>query len=116
MRGSSRLVVALVLAALATTFFAVPVVAGPDLVPGLPLYLALGDSWAWGQGADDPATWRAGAVSEPRLLWPAATTRTGPWLEPERYCVRARAAVMQFLFFSVRGKIFPRCRHECEKL
>lgn len=56
MRASSRLVVALVLAALATTFFAVPVVAGPDLVPGLPVYLALGDSWAWGQGADDPAT------------------------------------------------------------
>ena len=25
-------------------------------------------------------------------------TRKGPWLEPERYCVRAGPAVMQFLF------------------
>ncbi|MEN8114806.1 MAG: SGNH/GDSL hydrolase family protein [Actinomycetota bacterium] len=30
--------------------------AGPDLVPGNPVYLALGDSWAYGQGASDPVT------------------------------------------------------------
>ncbi|MEN8234656.1 MAG: SGNH/GDSL hydrolase family protein [Actinomycetota bacterium] len=30
--------------------------AGPDLVPGNPAYLALGDSWAYGQGASSPAT------------------------------------------------------------
>ena len=30
--------------------------ARPVLVPGNPVYLALGDSWAYGQGASDPAT------------------------------------------------------------
>lgn len=30
--------------------------ARPVLVPGNPVYVALGDSWAYGQGASDPAT------------------------------------------------------------
>ena len=28
----------------------------PELVPGNPAYITLGDSWAYGQGATDPAT------------------------------------------------------------
>ncbi|MEN8114050.1 MAG: SGNH/GDSL hydrolase family protein [Actinomycetota bacterium] len=30
--------------------------AGPDLVAGSPVYVALGDSWAYGEGASNPAT------------------------------------------------------------
>jgi lysophospholipase L1-like esterase len=34
-----------------------PVLAAPrEPVPGLPVYLALGDSWAYGQGSTDPAS------------------------------------------------------------
>ena len=43
-------------AALVATVLVAPVSARPELVPGLPVYLALGDSWAWGQGPADPAT------------------------------------------------------------
>ena len=46
----------LAIIALVSTFIVAPVAAKPDLVPGLPVYLSLGDSWAWGQGPDDPAT------------------------------------------------------------
>ena len=38
-------------AAVATSAYA----ADPDLVPGNPVYITLGDSWAHGQGATDPA-------------------------------------------------------------
>lgn len=34
---------------------AAPATAGQDTTPGLPVYLALGDSWAYGQGAADPS-------------------------------------------------------------
>jgi lysophospholipase L1-like esterase len=34
---------------------AAPASARQDTVPGLPVYLALGDSWAYGQGAADPS-------------------------------------------------------------
>jgi len=39
-----------------TASIAASAAAGPDLVPGNPVYLALGDSWAYGQGVPDPAT------------------------------------------------------------
>ena len=44
--------------ALATMGLATPATAGTeaDTVPGLPVYLALGDSWAYGQGAANSAT------------------------------------------------------------
>ena len=35
---------------------AVSAAATPDLVPGNPVLVALGDSWAYGQGASDPGT------------------------------------------------------------
>jgi lysophospholipase L1-like esterase len=41
---------------LASTGLALPARAGTGTVPGLPVYLALGDSWAYGQGAADPST------------------------------------------------------------
>ena len=42
--------------ALTTAGLAAPAIATTDTVPGLPVYLALGDSWAYGQGATDPVT------------------------------------------------------------
>jgi lysophospholipase L1-like esterase len=46
---------ALLFATLAlVTAAAAPALAEPELVPGRPAYLALGDSWAWGQAAEDP--------------------------------------------------------------
>lgn len=51
-----RWTVVFVLAMLGTSFLVAPAAARPDLIPGSPVYVALGDSWAWGQGADDPAT------------------------------------------------------------
>jgi lysophospholipase L1-like esterase len=56
MRRSTKALVILASLALATTALAAPAAATRDPVPGLPVYLALGDSWAYGQGAADPAS------------------------------------------------------------
>jgi lysophospholipase L1-like esterase len=50
---ATALVAALTLAAVGITL---PASARTEPVPGLPVYLALGDSWAYGQGAANPAT------------------------------------------------------------
>lgn len=55
MRRFRKLVTLLAVSALASAFAAVPAV-GSTTEPGLPVYLSLGDSWAYGQGADNPAT------------------------------------------------------------
>lgn len=54
---------ALVLAVVALA----PVASGAELTPGLPVHVGLGDSWAYGQGADDPATDGYFAVSHEQL-------------------------------------------------
>lgn len=55
MRRWTRIsIVGMVMVLVATV--AATAAAGPDLVPGNPVYLALGDSWAYGEGAADPAT------------------------------------------------------------
>jgi len=56
MRRPKWYLAVLAAAALVATVLVAPVSARPDLVPGQPVYLALGDSWAWGQGPADPAT------------------------------------------------------------
>ncbi|MEA2002011.1 MAG: SGNH/GDSL hydrolase family protein [Actinomycetota bacterium] len=53
LKRSSTMLTTLVLLA---TVFVAPAVAKPTTVPGLPVYLALGDSWAYGQGAADPTS------------------------------------------------------------
>ena len=52
-KRSSTMLTTLVLLA---TVFVAPAAATPAMVPGLPVYLALGDSWAYGQGATDPTS------------------------------------------------------------
>lgn len=44
-----------------------PVVSAAELTPGLPVHVGLGDSWTYGQGADDPATGGYFAVSHDQL-------------------------------------------------
>lgn len=41
--------------ALTAVGLAAPVAADSEEVPGLPMYIALGDSWAFGQGAENPS-------------------------------------------------------------
>lgn len=55
MRRFKKLVGMLAASVLITGLIAAPAVAG-DTDPALPIYLALGDSWAASQGATDPAT------------------------------------------------------------
>jgi hypothetical protein len=55
MRRWMRVLVVGVIMALAVPV-AVSAAATPDLVPGNPVFVALGDSWAYGQGASDPGT------------------------------------------------------------
>ena len=57
MRRSTKAMVVLAVIALAMTALASPALgAGNRRARGHPVYLALGDSWAYGQGATDPAT------------------------------------------------------------
>ncbi len=56
MRQHKWAVTLLTTVALATAGLAAPAAATTDAIPGLPVYLALGDSWAYGQGAADPAS------------------------------------------------------------
>ncbi len=51
-RGIRVLIVGLIM--VLTASIAASAAAGPDLVPGNPVYLALGDSWAYGQGGPGP--------------------------------------------------------------
>lgn len=62
MRRSKWVLTVLAAVALLATMLVAPVSAKQDLVPGLPVQLALGDSWAQGQGSGDPAT--AGYVAQ----------------------------------------------------
>ena len=55
MRRSMRVLVVGVIMVFAAPV-AVSAAATPDLVPGNPVFVALGDSWAYGQGASDPGT------------------------------------------------------------
>lgn len=55
MRHRKRALILLAVVALVTAVMAAPAAAARKTVPGLPVYLALGDSWAFGQGATDPA-------------------------------------------------------------
>ena len=55
MRRSMRVLVVGVIMVIAAPA-AVSAAATPDLVPGNPVFMALGDSWAYGQGASDPGT------------------------------------------------------------
>ncbi len=55
MRRLTRLGALLGAFGLMSVLVAVPAVARPATVPGLPVYLALGDSWAYGEGSTDPA-------------------------------------------------------------
>jgi len=55
MRRSTKAMVVLAVLALAMTAVAAPAAAdGRGRARGHPVYLALGDSWAYGQGAADP--------------------------------------------------------------
>ena len=55
MRRFKKTIGMLAASLLVTGLIAAPAVAGAD-EPALPIYLALGDSWAAGEGATDPAT------------------------------------------------------------
>lgn len=55
MRRFKKLIGVLAASILVTGLIAAPAVAG-DTEPALPIYLALGDSWAAGEGATNPAT------------------------------------------------------------
>ncbi|MCP3997753.1 MAG: SGNH/GDSL hydrolase family protein [bacterium] len=56
MRRSTKAMVVLASLTLATTTMAAPAAASRAPRRGAPVYLALGDSWAYGQGATDPDT------------------------------------------------------------
>jgi lysophospholipase L1-like esterase len=56
MRQHKWAITVLVTVALASAGLVAPASATESTVPGLPVYLALGDSWAYGQGAADPAS------------------------------------------------------------
>ncbi|MEA2002008.1 MAG: SGNH/GDSL hydrolase family protein [Actinomycetota bacterium] len=56
MRRMNWTITTLTTLVMAATIFVAPAAATESTVPGLPVYLALGDSWAYGQGAAEPAT------------------------------------------------------------
>ncbi len=56
MRHTTKAMVILVSLALALTAVAAPAAASRGHARGRPVYLALGDSWAYGQGATEPAS------------------------------------------------------------
>lgn len=54
MKTPTRLAV-VITAVVAVIGWSVPVLAGNDTVPGLPVMVGIGDSWTYGQGAAEPA-------------------------------------------------------------
>ncbi|MDJ0954852.1 MAG: SGNH/GDSL hydrolase family protein [Acidimicrobiia bacterium] len=56
MRQATKAIVVLAVFAMALAAMAAPAEATRTRARGAPLYLALGDSWAYGQGATDPAS------------------------------------------------------------
>jgi lysophospholipase L1-like esterase len=55
MRRTKGMVTLVAAVSMVAAMGAAPAAAEQDTTPGLPVYVALGDSWAWGQGAADPA-------------------------------------------------------------
>ena len=90
MRRSTKVMVIIATLALATTALAAPAAASRETRQGHPVYLALGDSWAYGQGAEDPATGGYVAVLNEELR-EALDCHPGPWQDS---CRRLRSITL----------------------
>jgi len=91
----NRSILALLACVLLSAVAAAPATAAkPDKTDKQPLYLALGDSWAWGYGATN--------VGQPGYV-----EQLAPQLREDLKCVPAKCADLQLLNISVPGATTP---------